>query len=64
MRVDAFLVGFGLLFLSLLTFLFSPNLLVTDIAYIAVMVSMALLAFNDWIELIIMKVRENIHLKA
>jgi len=55
MRIDSFFFSFIFLVLSLLVLLFSENLLLNDIAYIATLLSIALFTIDDWLDIVFMK---------
>jgi len=55
MRIDSFFFSFIILVLSLLALLFSDKPLLSDIAYISTLLSIALFTVDDWLDVVFMK---------
>lgn len=55
MRIDSFFISFITLVLSLLVLVFNSHPLLTDIAYVSALLSVALFTIDDWLDLVFMK---------
>lgn len=51
MRIDSFFISFTTLVLSLLVLVFNSHPLLTDIAYISALLSVAIFTIDDWLDL-------------
>lgn len=55
MRIDSFFISFIALVLSLLVLVFNSHPLLTDIAYVGALLSVALFTIDDWLDIVFMK---------